>query len=513
MKLKAKTKKMIRGSVTILMVIIMLPMMTFSGLVVDMSRVNMAKAMISSAGDLTMNSALANYDTILKDVYGLFAMSQTEEDLAGNLQHYFEQTMISYGVTDEENAGEYVSYLIGDINDLLAGEYDQTYTNFMNMSFTVNGYGAEGSGLNNASVLRKQIVEYMKYRAPLEFGMGFLDALKSFQNVSKQTEVVEAQVAAQEKTQGVTQARGKLIKLIREYDELVKKINKGEQSLPAGDGTSIILENYDTQVDKYRSVWGDNYQHVNLLTLVFLTNSPTLDSVYLTGLNYSASEYFVKLGGTGITYNGSGINISVQNYSNTVSAKTRLYNQMNLLNTNYIDVADGYPQSGFLSSTHLNYNYTAFANNKESAAIEAFVKYEKFLKNEADDLKYSEVATTLEELYKVGKYYDNYLSLINRDITEAEGKLEDARTALATAQEKIRNRANNIDGYIGDINQRNSTYLDGEGALSDLYLLSHKSTIQRILADLSDPNGSCVLYLHESLQVCLVGPDCCCCKW
>ena len=67
--------------------------MTFSAIIVDISRVNMAKQMMSSAGDLTMNTALANYDTILKDVYGLFAMSQAEgmdnEQLGIELNNYF----------------------------------------------------------------------------------------------------------------------------------------------------------------------------------------------------------------------------------------------------------------------------------------------------------------------------------------------------------------------------------------------------------------------------------------
>ena len=90
-KLNEKTKTAIRGSISIMMVIILLPMMTFSAVIVDTSRINMAMQMMSSAGDLTMNTALANYDTILKDVYGLFAMSQekTEAQLAESLQKYF----------------------------------------------------------------------------------------------------------------------------------------------------------------------------------------------------------------------------------------------------------------------------------------------------------------------------------------------------------------------------------------------------------------------------------------
>ena len=108
--MKYKTLKKVRGSISVLMVIILLPMLTFSAVIVDLSRINMAKQMMSSAGDLTMNSALANYDTILKDVYGLFAMSQLEVDDKGNLNtealgtelnKYFAKTLSAYGVVEE----------------------------------------------------------------------------------------------------------------------------------------------------------------------------------------------------------------------------------------------------------------------------------------------------------------------------------------------------------------------------------------------------------------------------
>ena len=102
--MKEKTKKRIKGSVSIFLVIIMVPMICLSGFIVDGSRVELAKASMSSAGDLTMNSALANYDTVLKDVYGLFAMSQTAEDLEDNLYNYFVDTLMANGiVTSEED--------------------------------------------------------------------------------------------------------------------------------------------------------------------------------------------------------------------------------------------------------------------------------------------------------------------------------------------------------------------------------------------------------------------------
>lgn len=227
--MKHTTKKKIQGSISVLLVIILLPMMTFSALIVDMSRINMAKQMMSSAGDLTLNTALANYDTILKDVYGLFAMSQANgmnnDQLGEELNKYFAQTLSSYGVVSEEESDDYVAALIGDFRDILnEGTIDTT--NFLELeNITLNATMLDKSSLAETSVLRKQIVEYMKYRAPLGVGVDFLESLTAFEKMEDQNTVVEAQVKAQESTQDVTKACQKLIQLIRDYDKRVEELD------------------------------------------------------------------------------------------------------------------------------------------------------------------------------------------------------------------------------------------------------------------------------------------------
>lgn len=64
--------KKTKGAVSIFLVIILVPMMTVSALFVDASKVSLAKSVSESAGDLTLNTALTDYDTKLKDMYGLF---------------------------------------------------------------------------------------------------------------------------------------------------------------------------------------------------------------------------------------------------------------------------------------------------------------------------------------------------------------------------------------------------------------------------------------------------------
>lgn len=471
MKLKARTKKNIRGSLTVLLVIILLPTMTFSALIVDMSRVNMAKQMMSSSGNLAMNTALANYDTVLKDVYGLFAMSQnkSKEELAADIQNYFEETLVEYGAVDEDYAEDYVSALMGDFNDLLGGGYNLETTDFLNLeNIKANASGAPGSSLAESSVLRKQIVEYMKYRAPLNFGLGFIDSLKSFASANEQTEVVEAQVKAQESAQSVTQACSKLITLIREYDKLVKKIDSGDKALTgensSSDGVTVPLEDYYTHVDKYRQTWGDNYEDINRLTLVFLANSPSVDSLYLKGLNYSGGERFVKK--TGIQYDGSGVPNKAEVADSTSAAKTQVTNQIAALLGEPLTKAKKYKEQDFINSGLLNDSYTSFSD--EESAVESFVEFKKFLNNESSAIRYSDVTDILEELYALGKYYDNFVTKINGEIERAQNQANAAQEAIDTQTGNRDTAASAMKNISTNINSKLANHAKTKNAFESL---------------------------------------------
>ena len=75
-----------KGAVSIFLVIILVPVMTFSSLFVDASKVKLARGVASSAGDLALNTALTDYDTMLKDMYGLFATAQDTDELFSKLE-------------------------------------------------------------------------------------------------------------------------------------------------------------------------------------------------------------------------------------------------------------------------------------------------------------------------------------------------------------------------------------------------------------------------------------------
>lgn len=470
MKLKAKTKRRIQGSITVLMVIIMLPMMTMSAIIVDASRTNMARSMVSSAGDLAMNTALANYDTIVKDVYGLFAMSQgqSDEELAKSLKDYFSKTLVSYGVVNTAEADEYVDYLMGDFKALIAGTKDKKASNFIDMSvneFTVKKI--DDSSLANPEILRSQIVDYMKYRAPVNFGMSFLDSVKAFKNVEKQTEVTKAQVEAQQSTQDVNQACATAMKLIREHDKLIDSINtdsgaeavKGKVS--KSDGNLVKIKEYDEQVGKYNSSWsGDNYQKANQLAMIFLLNSPKVDSLYLSKLDAGHSQFFIKNGGNGLIYDKSGISISVSTASDYNGAKKQLTDQIAKLNNasgKEKKTANSYVNASFLDHKNISESGDNYKIINETNAINTFIEYEKFL-TDTGTLKYSDVKSTLENIYTLGKYYDNYNTLAGKAVSSAKKEMDTANGKVSSAKSNATKYYNNIKSYVDGINDANKNY-------------------------------------------------------
>lgn len=463
--MKAKTKRRIKGSVTVLLVIILVPMMTLSAIIVDISRINMAKSMVSSSGDLAMNTALANYDTILKDVYGLFAMSQTEEDLSKSIQKYFETTLVSYGVVSESESKDYVKNLLGDFDKYISGT-DDDISNFLDMDISnFTAKGVENGSLANTDILRTQIVEYMKYRAPINFGLSFLDSVKAFKTVQDQAKVVESEVKAQEKTQDVTEACKNAITAIREFDKLIDKMQGGDNDKTVkglnnySDGQVVKIQekgtdnNYSNQINKYRENWGnDNYQQINKLNLIFLLTSPNKSDYYLSGkkFNDSTVERYVKNDAT-LDTNNSGINIKVDVSNDLKTAKSDLDSILKTLNG--ADKTTAYKYNGcYLSDEYLKGDKKSFKN--EDSAINSFVNYEKFLLNKDNNknIKYDDIKKIFEDLYKLEKIFENYNKLQKEEIDKLEGILSKKEGAKKSAGKNAGIYCGNINGYISALN-------------------------------------------------------------
>ncbi|MEE1124897.1 MAG: DUF5702 domain-containing protein [Acutalibacteraceae bacterium] len=177
-----------KGAISIFLVIILVPMMTVSSLFVDAGKVKLAKGVAESAGDLALNTALTDYDTELKDMYGIFATAQDTSELFDKLEDYYRTCITSSGVSEEDAQG-YVDQIMAQLG--LVADGDDT-ADILNMELTdFNLAKRNDATLANATIIEKQIVDFMKYRAPINTGLSFLSSIQSFTTLSKQTELVD----------------------------------------------------------------------------------------------------------------------------------------------------------------------------------------------------------------------------------------------------------------------------------------------------------------------------------
>lgn len=240
-----KLMRQTKGAISIFLVIVLLPMLTVASVFVDTARIELANSMAESAGDLTLNTALTNYDSELKNLYGLFAASQDMDELMEDLEDYYRDSIIAAGV-DSAAADDYV----GQIMDYLK---TQTGTDdLMNIELTGMEVSVPAGGnLGNPAILKSQIVEFMKYRAPLSLGTGFLDALSTLKDLSKQTELVEDKNAFYEEYQSLLETLEKAWREIQAYQYASKDVNfpTGRYILDRGEDLQYAVDPLKTAVE------------------------------------------------------------------------------------------------------------------------------------------------------------------------------------------------------------------------------------------------------------------------
>lgn len=191
-----RIRKNINGAISIFLVLIMIPMFTFAGTIVDLSRVNSANVVLSGASDLTMNAALSDYNEILKDVYGIFAMSATEDDLTNNLERYFNNSLSN--ISDLDTTDSYTRDYINSLTSWLStagseGSADfDTLINLTNATCDVSYVG--GSEVYHSNILKRQILEYMKYRGVVAVSQELINKFSGFSGFDKQSKAIKAKM-------------------------------------------------------------------------------------------------------------------------------------------------------------------------------------------------------------------------------------------------------------------------------------------------------------------------------
>ena len=153
-----------KGIITVLVSLLLVPVMLFSGLMVDFARIKMYESQAVFSADLYGNSIMASYNNELYDMYALFGFTANEE-LEAELAKI---ASAAYG-GDYEVTSQGVEKLV----ELLSNSYspnEAVFSPFGSGEVTFSYETAESDGetgtLENNQILRTQITDYTVTRMP-----------------------------------------------------------------------------------------------------------------------------------------------------------------------------------------------------------------------------------------------------------------------------------------------------------------------------------------------------------
>ena len=209
------------GSLTVFMSLILTIVMIFTTVLIDGGRIILARNIVSGAGDMALNAGLTYYNSVLQDTYGLFAISTDMDDLKKNLEVYFEATLKSSGLHDQG--------LVKELVDIaLSGSGSDEISDIMKMKLANGGFEvsqAAGANLSNANILRAQVLDYMKYRAPAVIGYGFLEKMNILKSLPAQQKALEDKKDYEKKLKEIQDLCLRIYKKSRDYEDYLTDPN------------------------------------------------------------------------------------------------------------------------------------------------------------------------------------------------------------------------------------------------------------------------------------------------
>ena len=211
-KLLQRWKRDCRGAVTVFVTLMLVPAVLISGTGVDLARLYVARSEIQDANQLAANATLASYDALLQDLYGLFGVMQTDGELAEMMEEYIRLALF----------GE-------DWNDRSMGTFSHFYGDASSLAVTAKA--ADEKNLENTEVLRRQIEEYVKFRAPAIIVNEVLDKLDTFEKIKEDAKVIKAKMDVDDKVDEIEKEYEKLY-------ECIENVNKAK-STEAGAVSSV----------------------------------------------------------------------------------------------------------------------------------------------------------------------------------------------------------------------------------------------------------------------------------
>lgn len=255
-----------RGAVSVFLVIILVPTLLVTSIFVDVSRMFLGKSVTESAGDLALNSQLSQFDEELNDLYGLFATAKDVNDVSDNLNKYFESCLISAGV-ETTDASRYGATL----SDLIDEEMGEEYSDLLKISVSDDAkIETVGNGnLGNPQVLKNQIVNFMKYRGPVDIAQNFMDRMT---NVKDKVDIVDDEA----------EVTDKMNSFLESQNNVLDNLNKAYQNMKNYQQNGGMNETYVNNLKTELSNLESNYKAQHKKMFKDLYNTQGIGNILTT---------------------------------------------------------------------------------------------------------------------------------------------------------------------------------------------------------------------------------------
>lgn len=263
--------KRARGSISVLLCMILLPMVTYSTMIIDATRLQAVRSNIAGAGELALNAIMSDYNVLLEEMYGLFANCNDEAELQDALKAYFQQTVEGRFLPEQGLDDQYVQrFLNGAVDTMFDADgnaIEQEITDFLRVQLddTFLAGPVQGSALANPNTMKRQIIEYMKYRGPVSVASTILGKLDYFNNASTQVDACDKKVKYTEKLGDLQDP------CLEAYEAIESEYNMGALMINEMLGEGFV--NNNSKVDGMDEIIKDSKKQYEYATAFYLMNA------------------------------------------------------------------------------------------------------------------------------------------------------------------------------------------------------------------------------------------------
>ena len=145
-----------KGTVTVYLAVVFMTMIVFTGVFIDLARIRVAQNQLRRITNSAVRSVMANYNTSLKNEYGLFVVNN-EVDFQGEFRKYIK---VNLGSSAENNF------------NILGCQYE-------------NSELVLSQPIGNLETLKNQVLEDTKYSAPIDISRDLIQKFKAIGNLTQ----------------------------------------------------------------------------------------------------------------------------------------------------------------------------------------------------------------------------------------------------------------------------------------------------------------------------------------